>query len=638
MSTFIEKIKIKIEGIPSEDYNFRNIVWTQELMRPNVLRFSMNDQDTAVSEEEVKFDLVKELFGKKVTLTLQTTRMNESSVYVNEELDFEGIIFNVDVSRADMASVVDIDVTAFSPDYLLMDNKHCFSYEEKSLEELVKETIKPYDFKTKIDPAFTKTIPYSVQYNENNYQYLVRLAKRYGEWLYYDGNKFVFANYDKVIEKLDPIKLFPHTDLVNYNYSAQITHDQIIHNYYDYLKYDSIQKTPEDAGIDVSGNGFLEFTQELKDKSHELYKKDTFHNIHCAIPEGNEAEEYETTLHAQFWGEQAQMSVCRGTSLRADMCIGRRFTIKDIYDKNNTTTAFYDHSELIVCAITHRMEVYGQYENEFTAISAKSKFPPYYNSDIYPVAMMQRAFVTDNQDPEKLGRVRVTFPWQYKQDESLMTPWIRIAQPHGGNNKGFYFIPEIEEEVMVGFENGNAEKPYVVGTFYNAEQIPGSNWYTDSNDIKAIRTRNGHTIEIHDEGDDGFIKIYDNEKENYILTFSTDDKLIKLESTGNIELYAKGDIIMDAGGNINMHSGKDTTIKVDGNQEITVKGDVTEDVTGSFKHDSKEITLKSKSGVTIKATSTMKIDSATHEQKASAKMTLDGGGMLEAKAGMVKIN
>jgi len=162
MSTFIEKIKIKIEGIPSEDYNFRNIVWTQELMRPNVLRFSMNDQDTAVSEEEVKFDLVKELFGKKVTLTLQTTRMNESSVYVNEELDFEGIIFNVDVSRADMASVVDIDVTAFSPDYLLMDNKHCYSYEEKTLDELVKETIKPYDFKTKIDPAFTKTIPYSV--------------------------------------------------------------------------------------------------------------------------------------------------------------------------------------------------------------------------------------------------------------------------------------------------------------------------------------------------------------------------------------------------------------------------------------------------------------------------------------------
>jgi len=238
-----------------------------------------------------------------------------------------------------------------------------------------------------------------------------------------------------------------------------------------------------------------------------------------------------------------------------------------------------------------------------------------------------------------LGRIRVQFLWQEEQDSDLMTPWIRIAQPHGGGDKGFYYIPEIDEEVIVDFENGNAEKPYVIATLYHGDdQRPDSAWYTDSNDIKAIRTRNGHTIEIHDEGDDGFIRIYDYEKENYILTYSTDEKLIKLESTGNIELYAKGDVIIDAGGNINMHSGKDTTIKVDGNQEITVKGDVTEDVTGSFKHDSKEITMSAKTGVTIKATSTMKLESATHEQKASATMKLDGGGMLEAKAGMVKIN
>ena len=114
--------------------------------------------------------------------------------------------------------------------------------------------------------------------------------------------------------------------------------------------------------------------------------------------------------------------------------------------------------------------------------------------------------------------------------------------------EGAQFIPEIGEEVMVGFEMDNAEKPYIIGALYNGGKgKPDEEWAASKDDdgtntVKAIRTRNGHTIEIHDKGNDGYIRIYDNKKENYILTLSTDEKLIKLESTGNIELYAKNDI------------------------------------------------------------------------------------------------
>lgn len=126
--------------------------------------------------------------------------------------------------------------------------------------------------------------------------------------------------------------------------------------------------------------------------------------------------------------------------------------------------------------------------------------------------------------------------------------------------KGFSFIPEKGEEVMIDFEGGNAERPFVSGTLYNGVGNPDGLWLpgnNSKNQIKAIRTRNGHTIEIHDEGKDGYIRIYDNKKENYILTFSTDEKLIKLESTGNIELYAKNDIILHAGHDISATAGHD---------------------------------------------------------------------------------
>jgi uncharacterized protein involved in type VI secretion and phage assembly len=231
----------------------------------------------------------------------------------------------------------------------------------------------------------------------------------------------------------------------------------------------------------------------------------------------------------------------------------------------------------------------------------------------------------DNKDPEKLGRIRVQFLWQEEQDESLMTPWIRIAQPHGGDDKGFYFIPEIDEEVMVDFENANAEKPYVVGTLYHGKQRPGKPWPTDTNDVKAIRTRNGHTIEIHDEGNNGYIRIYDHEKEDYIQTFSTDEKLIKLESTGNIKIYKEKDIIMKAGGNrISTIGGVDDVTtdthnyKAEGNITISSKASY-------YAHGTDEVILDSDSLIQLQSRSTTNILGEGH-------VSVESGGALEISA------
>ncbi|WP_282057310.1 phage baseplate assembly protein V, partial [Maribacter luteus] len=71
----------------------------------------------------------------------------------------------------------------------------------------------------------------------------------------------------------------------------------------------------------------------------------------------------------------------------------------------------------------------------------------------------QRGWVLDNADPNGLGRIKVQFPWQKPMGTS--TPWIKMATPYSGSGKGFYFIPEKDEEVLVGFEGDNPEKPFV---------------------------------------------------------------------------------------------------------------------------------------------------------------------------------
>jgi len=105
------------------------------------------------------------------------------------------------------------------------------------------------------------------------------------------------------------------------------------------------------------------------------------------------------------------------------------------------------------------------------------------------------AKVKDVQDPLKMGRVRVQFPWQ-KQDQ--VTPWILISSVHADWGKGFYFVPELVEGVLVGFEGNDAEKPYIIGSIRNRDEKADKDWVTGSNDIKSIPSHSGHTIEFND--------------------------------------------------------------------------------------------------------------------------------------------
>src|SRR5699024_2910752 len=123
--------------------------------------------------------------------------------------------------------------------------------------------------------------------------------------------------------------------------------------------------------------------------------------------------------------------------------------------------------------------------------------------DTHPRTEAQSAVVIDNDDPEDLGRLRVRTRWQ----KSGMTPWPRMLSPSGGGSKGFHVIAENGASVAVDFEVGHPEKPHVAGTTRNGSSP--SAWGTPDNDIKAIRTRSGHTIELNDTQGGEFITIKD---------------------------------------------------------------------------------------------------------------------------------
>lgn len=647
---------ITIGGKSYDDYVFTDFVLTKELLKPNELRFSMRKKSVLKTEQDVAFAISNDLLGAVVKLQVKTNRRDQSQNIKSEELGFEGVICNLTSQRDTMSQGMLIQVTAFSPDYFLIDNPHCCSFENKTLNAIVTEAVDEPAHKISlcIQPKMDKAIPYVVQYNENTYQFIARLAQRYGEFFYYEDGKLVFGKVDAK----PAVTLHPDTDVLAYHYDLAMDHTNFVHGHHEYLEYENYV----DEAMRYTGESQHKLTDYVYAHSKDAFTKPTLQNLHASVQEDNDIDQLQESVKAQGFGARSMMMTCTLTTNRADLKLGSKITISEGADQNDGSVKITSHEELLVVRVVCRGTLNGHFENELTAIPAKAEYPPYANCDVYPVTEMQRAIVKDNKDPEALGRIRVQFSWQELQDENMWTPWLRIAQAHGGDDKGCYIIPEIDEEVMVGFENGNAEKPYVIGTLYHGMQRPGDGWYSDSNDIKAFRTRNGHTVEVHDVDQGGFIRIYDNGKENYILTYSTDEKLIKLESKGNIELYANNDIIMEAKNDMKIKVGHDRTLSVGNDDETTVDHDQTLSVSndqGISIGNNQTLSVSEDQSVRVDGSSEVKVGetasldakeiyedasekmglySQTHEQKADSTMKINAGSQIDIKATITKIN
>ncbi len=132
-------------------------------------------------------------------------------------------------------------------------------------------------------------------------------------------------------------------------------------------------------------------------------------------------------------------------------------------------------------------------------------------------------------DPQGQGRLQLRFPWL---SDSNTTPWARVATMKAGNDRGSWYMPEIGDEVLVSFEHGDVQHPFVVGFLWNGKDKPP----TKNTRRRLIRSMNGHEIEIYDPdpsgGDKGFIRIKDAHGNKIELA----NAIIRIESVGNLVL------------------------------------------------------------------------------------------------------
>jgi uncharacterized protein involved in type VI secretion and phage assembly len=189
-------------------------------------------------------------------------------------------------------------------------------------------------------------------------------------------------------------------------------------------------------------------------------------------------------------------------------------------------------------------------------------------ASIFGVAV---AVVTNNQDPDGLGRVKLRFPWLSDEDESN---WARVATLMAGKARGAFFLPEVDDEVLVAFEHGDVRLPYVLGGLWNGQDTPPATNDDGKNNVRVIKSRSGHVIRLNDEDGKETVEIVDKSEKNSIA-IDTASNTITITSDKDIVLKAaNGTITLDAQ-QIALKSSADTTVEASGGMTLNASATMT---------------------------------------------------------------
>lgn len=189
--------------------------------------------------------------------------------------------------------------------------------------------------------------------------------------------------------------------------------------------------------------------------------------------------------------------------------------------------------------------------------------------------------VTSNHDPEGRGRVKIAFPWRGVKDESY---WARIASPMAGNGRGMVFLPEVDDEVLVAFEQGDVDCPYVVGALWNGIDKPPETNSDGKNNVRKITSRSGHEVIFNDDAT--------GKKEKIEIHTKSGHKIVLDDGAG----AEKIEIADKTGSNSILIDSVQNSIAINSSMKLTIKATAVE--------------IEADSTMTIKAGATLTIQGA----------------------------
>ncbi|HET6703487.1 VgrG-related protein [Amycolatopsis sp.] len=225
------------------------------------------------------------------------------------------------------------------------------------------------------------------------------------------------------------------------------------------------------------------------------------------------------------------------------------------------------------------------------------------------------AVVSDLKDPAKLGRVKLTFPWL---DKDFASTWARTVQPGAGKDRGAVVLPEVGDEVLVGFEHGDFEAPYVLGGLYNNKDATPSKFtkpVVDANSgevaLRGFVSRKGHKLEFAE--DDGIILSSGDAK--FVVKIDQKNQVIEVTSGKSVTVKAKNGVSIDAGTG---------PLELKG-QKVSVKSQT-------------DASIEASAQLKLSGTAGAKLEGATVSVAGQGQTELTASGVVTVRGSVVKIN
>lgn len=464
------------------------------------------------------------------------------------------------------AGGVQLQVRAYDKTHRMHRSRKTQAWQDQTASDIVKKVVACCGISVEVESSGG---PYKFmqQSNETDWDFCNRLADRVGFELLVDGTKVKFQKPGKgekvELEWSETLRSFhPRVTAVQ-----QV--DKVTLNAVDPLT-DSVIQSSKNNPNQIAKIGLS------RDEVGKSFKGDSIHVATAPVHNQGEADAL----------AQAMLDTIANSYIAAEGSAPGNPKIKAgaIIDVKGVGTKF--SGTYRVQSAVHTLRGGGAYETLFSSYPATALFEDGNGNGSSPdfAGQLVLAKVTQNEDPEKLGRVKVWYPALGAKHEGT---WTRVLTPSAGKERGFGMLPQVDEEVLVGFESGDATRPHVMGSLNNSRQKPG----------EELAAKDGSYALLSDQ------KLIQRSKKEMII--SSDDKMT-VEITGAVEETFKAAFKNEVKQNAEN--------KVGGNYKLEVTG---------------QVSIKGGPKVSIESSGTMAIK--------ATQLDLEGSAMVNIKGGLINI-
>lgn len=394
---------------------------------------------------------------------------------------FQGFVLEVELTYELSGSFTAI-LQAVSESFKMSVTQRNAYYQEMTLSDIASQLAGNSGLEATVTCQNRRPLNY-VQWGESDFDFLHRLADDYGCWMrpsengieIYDSFQEEHTVYWRKESGEDALRAF--------SVKGSLAPPSFDGAHYDFhqMKSEAYQSVSEDPQFFASVGPMVD---AVKQGSQTRLPSSYLHQRSRVVT----VDEYKQLLQKESVRSIGTSVSGVGESINSDLRPGDKVTVDGPLDANGTYGLTH---------VTHNWDPTG-YVNHFTCTPWQN-YTDAHPPDLKPRFGIVSARVVDNNDPQKMGRIKVQYIWQ----ENGPTYWARMMTPHAGSDRGIMFMPEVGDEAVVAFEEGDPERPVVLGFLWNGVDLaPREEFWggeLESNDVKRIVTKSGHRVQLVDK-------------------------------------------------------------------------------------------------------------------------------------------